>query len=92
VAGAVARRTGRPRPARRAVDAVLPLPGLRLIPWTTLSRARRPGWPGGSGSEGADAVYIAAAAELRLPLVTWDFEQRDQAARSVAVLVPDGKA
>jgi hypothetical protein len=74
------------------VARVTGVSGSASSPWTTLSRARRPGWPGGSGSEGADAVYIAAAAELRLPLVTWDFEQRDQAARSVAVLVPDGKA
>jgi predicted nucleic acid-binding protein len=41
---------------------------------------------------GADAVYIAAAARLRLPLVTWDLEQRDRAARLVEVLIPgDGE-
>lgn len=38
---------------------------------------------------GADAVSIAAAARLRLPLVTWDVEQRDGAARVVPVLVPE---
>ena len=82
VAGAVARRTGDPRLARRAVDAVLRLPALRLVQVDD-SRARRPGSPG------ADAVYIAAAAGLRLPLVTWDSEQRHRAARLVEVLVPE---
>jgi predicted nucleic acid-binding protein len=38
---------------------------------------------------GADAVYIAAAAGLRLPLVTWDVEQRERAAGFVEVLVPE---
>jgi len=51
VAGAVARRTGDPRLARRAVDAVLRLPALRLVQVDD-SRARRPGSPGGSVSEG----------------------------------------
>jgi len=51
VAGAVARRTGDPRLARRAVDAVLRLPALRRV-LVDDSRARRPGSPGGSVSEG----------------------------------------
>jgi predicted nucleic acid-binding protein len=89
VAGAVARRTGPPRLARRAVDAVLRLPGLRLVPVDdplALTAARV---AGRLRVRGADAVYIAAAAGLRLPLVTWDVEQRDRAAGFVEVLVPE---
>jgi predicted nucleic acid-binding protein len=37
---------------------------------------------------GADSVYIAAAATLRLPLVTGDTEQRARASRVIEVLAP----
>src|SRR2546422_376221 len=60
VAGAVARRTGDPRLARRAVDAVLRLPALRLVQVDD-SRARRPGSPG------AEAVYIAGRGRTQAP-------------------------
>ena len=38
---------------------------------------------------GADAVYLAVAAALRLPLVTWDAEQRERAGGFIEVLVPE---
>jgi hypothetical protein len=36
---------------------------------------------------GADTIYVAVAAGLRLPLVTWDFEQSDRVGRLVEVLI-----
>ncbi|MGH7312045.1 MAG: type II toxin-antitoxin system VapC family toxin [Candidatus Rokuibacteriota bacterium] len=92
VAGAVARRTGEVRLARRAVEAVLRLPALRLVPVNDRLARMAARLAGRLRLRGADAVYIAAAAELRLPLVTWDIEQRERGARLVEVLVPaDGK-
>jgi predicted nucleic acid-binding protein len=89
VAGAIARRTGNPRLARRAIDAVLRLPALRLLDLDeTLARAAA-AVAARLRARGADAVYIAAAAHLRLPLVTWDAEQRDRAAGIVEVLAPE---
>jgi predicted nucleic acid-binding protein len=91
VAAAVSRRTGESRLARRALDAVLRVPGLRLVPVDeTLARAAAR-LAGRLRVRGADAVYVAAAAVLRVPLVTWDVEQRDRAARLVEVLVPEGR-
>jgi predicted nucleic acid-binding protein len=89
VAGAVARRTGDRRLARRAVDAVLHLPALRLVPVDNVLARSAAGIAGRLRVRGADAVYIAAAAGLRLPLVTWVSDQRDRAARIVEVLVPE---
>lgn len=89
VAGAVARRTGEPRLARRAVDAVLRLPALRLIPVDDVLARTAARLAGRLGVRGADAIYIAAAVGLRLPLITWDIEQRDRARRVVRVLVPE---
>lgn len=92
VAGAVARRTGRPQLARRAVEAVLRLPGLRLVPVDAVLARAGARLASQLRVRGADAVYIAAAAELGLALVTWDAEQRDRAARVVQVLAPGDEA
>ena len=37
---------------------------------------------------GADAVYVALARQLGLPLVTWDNEQRTRAATIIPVQTP----
>ena len=37
---------------------------------------------------GADAVYVAAARLLRVPLVTWDREQQQRAGAVVVVQMP----
>lgn len=86
VAGAVARRTGEPRLARRAVDAILRLSALRLVPVDDILARAAAALAGRLRVRGADALYIASAASLRLPLVTWDLEQRDRAARVVETL------
>ena len=89
VARAIARRTGTPRLASRAVAAVLRLPGLRFVPVDEgLARAAA-SLAGQFRIRGADAIYIAVAAALRVPLVTWDREQRERAAPIVDVFVPD---
>ena len=88
LAGAVARRTGSPRLGRRAVDAILRLPALRPITLDeALSRAAAD-LAARLRLRGGDAVYIATAALSRLPLVTWDTEQRERAARVVDVVSP----
>lgn len=88
VAGAVARRTGAPRLGRRAALALLRWPTLRLvaldepISHTAAALAARLRLRGG------DAVYVATAALLHLPLVTWDSEQRTRAANVIDVIGP----
>jgi hypothetical protein len=37
---------------------------------------------------GVRALYLAVAANLGLPLATWDVEQRDRGARLVEVVTP----
>ena len=88
VAGAVARRTGVPRLARRAVEAVLRVPGLRLVTVDDVLARTTAALAGRLRVRGADAVYLAVAANLELPLVTWDVEQRDRGARLVEVVTP----
>jgi predicted nucleic acid-binding protein len=38
---------------------------------------------------GADAVYVALARRLGMPLVTWDAEQRERAKPVVRVVTPE---
>jgi predicted nucleic acid-binding protein len=40
------------------------------------------------GLRGADAIYVAVAEQLRLPLITWDNEQEEKAKTSVDVRAP----
>ena len=89
IAGAIVRRTGVPRLARRAVEAVLRLHAFRLVPMDAVLAGTAAELAGRLRLRGADAVYIAAAAALRLPLVTWDVEQREGAARVIQVVTPE---
>jgi len=88
LAGAVARRSGSPRLGRRAVDAILELPALRLITLDEALARAAADLAARLRLRGGDAVYIAAAALLRVPLVSWDTEQRQRAARVVDVVSP----
>jgi predicted nucleic acid-binding protein len=88
IAGAVSRRTGESGLAERAVRDVLQVPGVRLV-----SIDRRLGQEAARLAarlhlRGADAVYVATARLMRLPLVTWDSEQHSRANALVSVRSP----
>ena len=88
VAGAVARRTGNPQVAVNAVHLVQEFPNSRLVPISaplvrlSIQRAAE------GRLRGADALYIALAHRLGLPLVTWDRQQRAQHGHGIIVLTP----
>ncbi len=87
-AGAVARRTGSATLARQIVNAIERLPNVVVVVpdaelWTLAvhvasERALR----------GADALYVAMAEALGMPLATWDEEQRKRCGRRVQVVTP----
>jgi predicted nucleic acid-binding protein len=89
IAGAVARRTGMARLARRAVAGVLRLPALRLVSMDAELARTAADLAGRLRLRGVDAVYIAAAANSGLPLITWDAEQQRRAARVIQVMTPE---
>lgn len=92
IVGAIARRTGQRRLARRAVAAVLRLPELRLVALDRRLAEIAARLAGDLQLRGADAVYVATAAEFELPLVTWDAAQRERGAARVTVIGPDASA
>jgi predicted nucleic acid-binding protein len=87
-AGAVARRTGSSALARESVNAIEHLPNVVVvIPdaelWTLAVHAAS-----GRALRGADALYVALAQALGIPLATWDDDQRKRAGRHIRTLTP----
>ncbi|MBI3635378.1 MAG: PIN domain-containing protein [Candidatus Rokubacteria bacterium] len=91
VAGAITRRTGRRRLARRAIAALLRLPELRLVTIDAALAEVAARLAGDLKLRGADALYVATAARLRLALVTWDVEQQARGGAEVAVVSPSAE-
>jgi predicted nucleic acid-binding protein len=89
VSGAVARRTGDAGLAERAVEGVLRVPHLGLVPTDSRLGRLAAQLAADLGLRGADAVYVALAYHLRVPLITWDRQQRERASARVKVCTPD---
>ncbi len=86
IAGAILRRTGDEALGRRAVDLVLRLPSLRVV-----NIGHELGLEGANLAarcrlRGADALYVAVAKALGVPLATLDEEQSERGSRCVEVL------
>jgi predicted nucleic acid-binding protein len=88
VGGAVARTSRLPDLGQKAIADVLGNPAIRLISvddaLVDLASRRAVGML----LRGADAVYVALAERLRIPLVTWDQEQLVRAASVIEVRRP----
>ena len=83
VAAAISRRTGDSELVQKAAEALENLPDLRLVEMdhSVVQTAVCAG--ADLGMRAADAVYIAVAQQLSLPLVTLDSDQRERAGREV---------
>jgi predicted nucleic acid-binding protein len=88
VAGAVTRRTGHSELALQAVQMLLRLTELRLVPLDSRLGQLAAQLAAEDGLRGADAVYVATAQHLNVPLVTFDHEQRARGRRLVEVQSP----
>jgi predicted nucleic acid-binding protein len=77
VAGAIARRTTEARLGQAALQLLLQMPALRIV-----NVERRIGLTAAQtaadlGVMGEDALYVAFAQQVNVPLITWDQEQLD---------------
>ena len=88
VAGALSRRTGQAELAHRAVQMLLRLKELRLVPLDSRLGRSAAQLAAEIGLRGADAVYVATAHHLDVPLVTLDREQQARAGRLIEVRSP----
>jgi predicted nucleic acid-binding protein len=88
VSGAVARTSGMPGVGRKAVEDALGNPFVSLVTAddALLDSAAR--YAADLLLRGTDAVYVALAVRLQLPLITWDQEQLSRAATLIEVRTP----
>jgi predicted nucleic acid-binding protein len=92
LAGAVARRTGDSSLGLEAAKQVLAWPFLELVPQDDALVTLATQMAAELSVRGADAIYIATARRLGLPLATWDDEQRTRASLIMAAHSPgDGR-
>ena len=83
IAGAIARRLDDSRIGRAAVKALLAIPGFRLVSVDKRLGERAYQLAADRRLRGADAVYVAVAQDLQIPLVSWD---REQLERTTAII------
>ena len=88
VAGAISRRTGRSSLAQRAVDVLQALPSLRLVSVDPTLAQVAAQLAADYALRGADALYVAVAHQLGLPLVTLGSEQLDRSRAVVSTISP----
>ena len=88
VGGGIVRRTGRPRLARTVLNDMLAAPTLHLIPVDEHLARSAADLAIDLRLRGADALYVAVARDLGIPLVTWDLEQRDRAGAVITTVTP----
>jgi predicted nucleic acid-binding protein len=89
IASAMTRRTGDASAAVAAPDRVRRLPEIEIVALTAEAAERAATIAARLVRRGADAVYVALAAELGVRLVTWDRQQRERSAASIQVSSPD---
>jgi predicted nucleic acid-binding protein len=89
VGGAVRRRTGNAEDARRAVNRIHRDPYFHITDLDMRFAAIAAGTAIQFALKGADAIYVALAQRLKLPLVTWDNEQLERAGQIIEVMTPD---
>lgn len=87
VAAAISRRTGDSKLAQQSAEALENLPDLRLVEMdqSVIQTAVKAGAE--LGVRGADALYIAIAQKLSLPLATLDNDQQERASSVVETLI-----
>lgn len=88
VSGALARRTGKSEIGQRAMHTLLQLTALRLVPLHASLIRQTTDLAANLLLRGADALYVAVAWQLGVPLVTWDQEQLHRAKDLIPVWTP----
>ncbi|MBF6614509.1 MAG: PIN domain-containing protein [Chloroflexi bacterium] len=91
VTAAISRRLGPPTgsmAALRAASTVGRLAQARIVPMDEALMSEATGVAARFGLRGADSIYIAAARQLGIPLLTWDNEQLTRATGIITAFHP----
>jgi len=91
IGGVISRRTGKPALGLKAIEQVEKLPDVRIVDMDKPLMEDASRIAAKYGLRGADSVYVAVAAALKIPLVTFDLDQRERASKFVEVFVISGE-
>lgn len=89
VAGAIARRTGKTQMGYEVVQRIRRVPSLQLVAIDPDLGNYAAEIASSYRLRGADAMYVAVAHRLQLPLVSWDREQLERAASLIRTSSPE---
>ncbi|MEM7111648.1 MAG: type II toxin-antitoxin system VapC family toxin [Chloroflexota bacterium] len=88
IGGAMARRLGSAEIGNKAINQLLAIPTLRLISIDHALGIQASRIAANHRLRGADAVYVAVASHLNIPLVSWDKEHLTRAAALITTHTP----
>jgi predicted nucleic acid-binding protein len=86
VGGVISRVTGKPELGLNAIQKIENLPDIRIVDMDKALMDNASRIAAKYGVRGADSVYVAVAATLKIPLVTFDVDQREKASKVVEVI------
>jgi predicted nucleic acid-binding protein len=86
VGGVISRVTGKPELGLSAIQKIENLPDVRIVEMDKALMDNASRIAAQYGVRGADSIYIAVASTLKIPLVTFDVDQREKAAKLVDVI------
>lgn len=89
VAAAISRQTGRSDLAKEVVTNLSSLSTMRLVPLDSQLVQISVNIAADLQLRAADAVYVAVANQLNIPLVSWDREQLHRASGLITTYTPD---
>lgn len=89
VGGAIARRTGDADLGRQAVNHILSTLNLRLVYTDSDLGMLAADLAAEQRLRGADAMCVAVAQRLKIPLISWDQEQVARASGAITAYMPD---
>lgn len=92
VSGAIARRTGDRQLGYQIVQQIKQLPTLQLITVDDSLGQFSAQLASEFQLRGADAIYVATASRLQMPLISWDGEQIARVAELIEVFTPELRA
>jgi predicted nucleic acid-binding protein len=88
IGGSVARQSGNTNEGQKSVSEFLNVKGLQLVDVTEDFGKLASDIAADLRLKGADAVYVAVAQRLSVPLITWDREILNRAASAIQVQTP----
>jgi predicted nucleic acid-binding protein len=86
VGGVISRVTGKPELGLNAIQKIENLPDVRIVDMDKALMDDASRIAAKYGLRGADSVYVAVASTLKIPLVTFDVDQRERGSKLVDVM------